>query len=78
MVKVDIDGSSANSDLPGGLLDGYHEPFSWLPKSRSLLVDALIGKDLEKKEHCVRLEVHNETNSDDGTYKFDFTGISCI
>lgn len=78
MVKVYIDGSSANSNLPGGLLDGYNEPFGWMPKSRGLLSDVLIGKDLEAGKHTVRLEVQNGTNSDDGTYKFDFTGIACV
>ena len=78
MVKVDIDGKVTNSTLSEGTLDFYSEQLWWLPKSRGHLKEVVIASNLEREQHTVRLEVHNETHSEDGTFKVDFTSASCL
>jgi len=78
MVKVKIDGKLANSTLPEGKLDFYSKQLWWIPRSRGHLREAVIASNLERKQHTVRLEVQNETRSEDGTFKVDFTGVSCL
>jgi hypothetical protein len=74
-------GTSENSVLLSVdiILDGFHgESFGWLPKSRGLLVETIIGENLEqwKQRHStvVRLEQRGiEDSLRNGTYNFDFT-----
>eukprot|EP00553_Chaetoceros_curvisetus_P015637 CAMPEP_0204647516 /NCGR_PEP_ID=MMETSP0718-20130828/6288_1 /ASSEMBLY_ACC=CAM_ASM_000674 /TAXON_ID=230516 /ORGANISM="Chaetoceros curvisetus" /LENGTH=193 /DNA_ID=CAMNT_0051670105 /DNA_START=78 /DNA_END=659 /DNA_ORIENTATION=- len=78
MVKVLVDGLVPQK-LKNGVLDGWFEGFTWLSKDRGHNVLSNIATDLSKtaQQHIVRLTVLNETNSEDGTYKFDMTGMGC-
>ena len=79
MARVEIDGAVLGrnfSDLSEGVLDAYRNTF-WLPVSRGLLNDQMIARNLQPKPHVVRLTVLNETNSIDGSFKFDFVSVSC-
>jgi hypothetical protein len=78
MVRVQVDGLVPEGPLINGILDGWFEGFSWLRKDRGHNVETVIATDLPKAEqHAVRLTVLNKTNSEDDTYKFDFTAMAC-
>lgn len=80
MVQVSIDGVSLNettSDLRMGVLDGSREEMWWLPNDRALLKEAVLARDLQPRPHTVQLTVLNKTATKGGTFKFDFTAISC-
>ena len=78
MVKVQVDGL-VPQQLKNGVLDGWFKGFTWLPKHRGHNVISKIATDLSKaaQQHIVRLTVLNETNSEDGTFKFDITAMGC-
>mmetsp|Transcript_23318 Transcript_23318/g.34257 ORF Transcript_23318/g.34257 Transcript_23318/m.34257 type:complete len:485 (-) Transcript_23318:83-1537(-) len=79
MVQVEINGQIPESTaLENGVLDGWFEGFSWLPRERAHERENIIAYNLQKADkHIVQLTVINETNSEDGTHKFDFTSIAC-
>ena len=85
MVMIKIDGKTldpsyqdmSKGKLPQGVLDGWYEGSWWLPRERGLLVEAVIARGLDPVPHEVRLEVLNTTNSENGSYKFDFRAIAC-
>eukprot|EP00978_Attheya_sp_CCMP212_P021021 scaffold60926_cov24-Attheya_sp.AAC.1 len=80
MVRIEIDGAVPESIkyVTDGILDGWFPGFWWLPKSRGHLTDTPITYNLQNTEvHTLRLTVLNITNSESGTFKFDFTAIAC-
>jgi len=80
MVKVDINGAIPESldGFTNGVLNGWYKGYWWLPRSRGHLIERVLAHNLRRSEqHSVRLTVLNTTNSEDGTYKFDFTSIAC-
>lgn len=80
MVQILVDGKVLDSNfspLTNGILDGWREEFFWLPNENGHLVDSVIARGLEPKSHTLRLIVQNRTHLENGTFKFDFTGIAC-
>ncbi len=73
MVKVLVDGLVSISTL-----DGWFRGFDWSPRERGNTIQSIIATDLPKTEqHIVCMTILNETNSEDGTYKFDMAGMGC-
>jgi hypothetical protein len=80
MVQILVDGKVLDrkfSPLDNGILDGWREEFFWMPNENGHLVDSVIAHGLEPKPHFLRLTVQNRTHLENGTFKFDFTGIAC-
>jgi len=74
MVDVVIDGNET-----GIVVDGWYSGFDWLPKSRGYTRAISVTPDpLYHDEHELTLVIRNESNSPDGSHKFQIASFACV